>query len=98
MSFTKFSSKASVARTQAPGNYRKLQNYVVNPRTREVVYTPPLALDVPHLAREFIECINKADDVSPILVAGIARFHFMHIHPFIDDNGRTARLLSTLIL
>ncbi len=81
-----------------PGNYRKIQNYVVNSRTREVVYTPPAPLEVPHLMREFTEWINKAEDVSPILVAGIAQFQFVHIHPFIDGNGRTARILSTLIL
>ena len=81
-----------------PGNYRKIQNYVVNSRTREVIYTPPGALDVPHLMRKFVEWINKAEDVSPILVAGIAQFQFVYIHPFIDGNGRTARLLSTLIL
>jgi Fic family protein len=81
-----------------PGNYRKIQNYVVNSRTREVVYTPPGPLDVPHLMREFTEWVSKAEDVSPILVAGIAQFQFVHIHPFIDGNGRTARLLSTLIL
>jgi len=81
-----------------PGNYRKIQNYVVNSRTHEVVYAPPAPLEVPHLMREFMEWINKADDVSPVLVAGIAQFQFVHIHPFIDGNGRTARLLSTLIL
>jgi len=81
-----------------PGNYRKIQNYVVNSRTREVVYTPPAPLDVPHLMREFVEWINKAEDISPILVAGIVQFQFVHIHPFIDGNGRTARLLSTLML
>ena len=80
------------------GNYRKIQNYVVNSRTHEVIYTPPVPLDVPHLMREFVEWINKAEDVSPILVAGIAQFQFVHIHPFVDGNGRTARLLSTLIL
>lgn len=81
-----------------PGNYRKIQNYVVNSRTREVVYTPPAPLDVPPLMREFTDWVSKAEDVSPILVAGIAQFQFVHIHPFIDGNGRTARLLSTLIL
>jgi len=81
-----------------PGNYRKIQNYVVNSRTHEVIYTPPPPLDVPHLMREFTEWINKAEDVSPVLVAGIAQFQFVHIHPFIDGNGRSARLLSTLIL
>ncbi|HCW06586.1 MAG TPA: Fic family protein [Cytophagales bacterium] len=81
-----------------PGNYRKIQNYIANSRTREVIYTPPGPLDVPHLMREFVEWINKTDDLSPILVAGRAQFQFVHIHPFIDGNGRTARLLSTLIL
>ena len=81
-----------------PGNYRKIQNYVVNSRTREVIYTPPAPLEVPHLMLEFVDWLNKAGDLSPILVAGIVQFHFVHIHPFIDGNGRTARLLSTLIL
>jgi Fic family protein len=57
-----------------PGNYRKIQNYVVNSRTREVVYTPPAPLDVPHLMREFTKWVSKAEDVSPVLAAGIAQF------------------------
>ena len=81
-----------------PGNYRKIQNYVVNSRTKEVIYTPPPPLEVPHLMREFVHWINKGEDMSSILVAGVAQFQFVHIHPFIDGNGRTARLLSTLIL
>jgi len=81
-----------------PGHYRKVQNYVVNSRTKEVIYTPPGPLEVPHLMREFVDWLNQAADLSPVLVAGIAQFQFVHIHPFIDGNGRTARLLSTLIL
>lgn len=81
-----------------PGNYRKIQNYVINARTREVVYTPPPPIDVPQLMREYAKWVSNAADVSPILVAGIAQFQFVHIHPFLDGNGRTARLISTLIL
>ena len=80
------------------GNYRKIQNYVVNSRTREVIYTPPPPIDVPHLMHEFIEWINTSEGISPVLVAAISQFQFVHIHPFIDGNGRTARLISTLIL
>lgn len=57
-----------------PGNYRKIQNYVVNSRTREVIYTPPTPFDVPHLMQEFVEWINSTEDFSPILVAGISQF------------------------
>lgn len=81
-----------------PGNYRKIQNYVANSITREIIYTPSGPLEVPHLMREFVDWINKIEDTSPVLTAGIAQFQFVHIHPFIDGNGRTARLLSTLIL
>ena len=33
-----------------------------------------------------------------MLVSGIAQFQLVHIHPFVDGNGRTSRLLSTLCL
>ena len=81
-----------------PGNYRKIQNYVVNSRTREVIYTPPPPIDVPHLMKEFVLWINSIGNISPILIAGISQFQFVHIHPFMDGNGRTARILSALIL
>lgn len=81
-----------------PGSYRKVQNYVVNSRTKEVVYTPPSPFNVPVLMKEFVDWLNKSGDISPILIAGITQFQFVHIHPFIDGNGRTARMLSTLVL
>ena len=81
-----------------PGNYRKIQNYVVNSQTKEVVYTPPNPFDVPMLMKEFVDWVNMSGEISPILIAGIVQFQFVHIHPFIDGNGRTARLLSTLVL
>jgi len=33
-----------------------------------------------------------------VLVSGIAQFQLVQIHPFLDGNGRTSRLLSTLCL
>jgi len=81
-----------------PGNYRKIQNYVVNSRTKEVIYTPPAPVEVSLLMREFVTWIKKAEDLSPVFLAGIAQFQLVHIHPFLDGNGRTARLLSTLVL
>ncbi|NOZ76917.1 MAG: Fic family protein [Euryarchaeota archaeon] len=82
----------------SPGKYRKIQNYIINSATGEIVYTPPAAVFVPDMMEELLEWINRQRDISPILLAGIAQFQFVHIHPFLDGNGRTARLLSTLIL
>ncbi len=81
-----------------PGNYRKIQNYVVNSKTQEVIYTPPSPLEVPHLMKDFVGWLNQPGDLSAVLVAGVTQFQFVHIHPFIDGNGRTARILSTMIL
>ena len=82
----------------APGQYRKIQNYVVNSSTGEPVYTPPSAIEVPLMMGELTQWINAEELINPILVAGIAQFQFVHIHPFLDGNGRTGRLLSTLCL
>ena len=83
----------------APGEYRRVQNYVVNSATGQVIYTPPPAHDVPVLMAELIEWLNQPDPAThPVLVSGVAQFELVHIHPFLDGNGRTSRLLSTLCL
>ena len=84
--------------TLEPGQYRQVQNYVVNTATREIIYTPPEPEEVPELMKEFVEWLNNIDDVPPVLAAGIAQHKFVDIHPFIDGNGRTARVLCTLVL
>jgi len=81
-----------------PGMYRRVQNYVVNSLTREIIYTPPPAADVAPLMRELVAWLRAESAVHPVLVAGIAQFQLVHIHPFLDGNGRTSRLLSTLCL
>jgi Fic family protein len=82
----------------APGEYRRVQNYVVNSATGAVVYTPPPAHDVPILMRELVAWLNEPGAVHPALASGVAQFQLVHIHPFLDGNGRTSRLLSTLCL
>jgi Fic family protein len=81
-----------------PGTYRSAQNWIVNSRTREVVYQPPPPQDVAPLMRELVEWLRADTTIHPVLVAGIAQFQLVHVHPFVDGNGRTSRLLSTLCL
>ena len=82
----------------APGVYRKIQNYVVNSVTGETIYTPPPAYDVPIMMAELMDWLNQEHEVHPVLLSGISQFQFVHVHPFLDGNGRTSRLLSTLCL
>jgi len=84
--------------TLEPGRYREVQNYVVDSSTGEIIYTPPPPEEVPELMKEFVEWLNKETGISPVLLAGVAQHTFVDIHPFLDGNGRTARVLCTLIL
>lgn len=81
-----------------PGNYRRIQNYVANSATGEVIYTPPSTVELPIMMSEMVKWLNSNLDIHPVLVSGIAQFQLVHIHPFLDGNGRTSRLLSTLCL
>ena len=68
---------------------------------KEVVeYMPPDTKDVPRLVEEFLSWLNSKEtkDINPVILAGIAHYEVARVHPFIDGNGRTARLLATLIL
>jgi Fic family protein len=81
-----------------PGEWRKIQNFVANNKTGAIIYTPPPAAEVAPLMRELVVWLRGEDAIHPVLVAGIAQFQLVHIHPFVDGNGRASRLLSTLCL
>jgi len=81
-----------------PGAYRRIQNYVANSQTGEVIYTPPSAAEIPIMMSELVKWFNSDLEIHPVLISGIAQFQLVHIHPFLDGNGRTSRLLSTLCL
>lgn len=82
------------------GIYRNRYVVVANRITREVIFRPPANEDVPELIKELVEWLNssEAKELDPIIEAGISHYEFVRIHPFIDGNGRTARVLASLIL
>src|SRR5439155_4216372 len=79
-------------------SYRDGQNVIRDARTKVIVYMPPEAKDVPVLMRALIDWITHSVDIPCPIVAGIAHYQFATIHPYYDGNGRTARLLTTLVL
>lgn len=60
-------------------------------------YLPPNAPKVPQLMQEVYELLNTKTK-EPIETAALIHLKFVDIHPFIDGNGRTARLLLNLYL
>ncbi|MGB2798984.1 MAG: Fic family protein [Dehalococcoidia bacterium] len=79
-----------------PGQYRTGPNWIEDQGV--IVYESPFHVSVPILMREFSEWLTGDEAMSPVLKAGIAHAHLVAIHPFVDGNGRTARLLATLLL
>jgi Fic family protein len=66
----------------------------------EVEYMPPKTEEVPILVKELIDWLNLDTTwgTNPVLLAGMVHYEIARIHPFIDGNGRTARLFAMLIL
>ena len=76
------------------GKYRSVQVRITG-----TSYLPPQAFEVPSLMGAFMKWLKRNwQKTNPIELASLVHFKLVHIHPFIDGNGRTARLLTNLIL
>ncbi len=83
-----------------PTPYRDGQNAIRDSASGAIIYLPPEAKDVPSLMIALVEWVHRAEKEGlPVpLIAGLAHYQFVTIHPYYDGNGRTARLLATFIL
>ena len=63
------------------------------------IHIPPSAVKIKRLMNEFFEWYyENKKRLSTAELAAWIHYKIVHIHPFIDGNGRTARLLMNLIL
>ena len=84
---------------QAPGEFRRSQNWIGGTRPGNAAFFPPPA-------EEVLECMSKLElflhdqpEPTPVLLkAALAHVQFETIHPFLDGNGRLGRLLIALLL
>ncbi len=73
------------------GRYRQV---IVRISGSTVVFPNPIK--VPDLISDFMQWLHSCKD-HPLLLAAMAHYKLVTIHPFIDGNGRTARLLMNLL-
>ncbi len=78
---------------QYAGKYRDIQVRITGSK-----HTPPEALNLPQIMHDFTTKYLVHAQGHAIEQAALAHFHLVSIHPFVDGNGRTARLLMNLIL
>ncbi|MFZ5376336.1 MAG: Fic family protein [Patescibacteria group bacterium] len=91
---------ANLLQDDQVGEFRKKQVIVRGAQNGEVVFRPPVSVEVPFLVEEFFQWLNHptTKNIHPILRAAATHYQLAFIHPFIEGNGRTARALATLVL
>ena len=81
------------------GKLREEPVFVNDPKTGTKIYWPPDTKDVISLMNDLINFITISKNViDPLIIAGIFHKQFVIIHPFMDGNGRTARLATKVLL
>lgn len=75
------------------GRFRSSQVFVGH-------HVPPHPADVPRHMRELVQWLNSDDTLQlhPVEFAALAHYKLVYVHPFVDGNGRTSRLLMNLVL
>lgn len=79
------------------GALRQNPIYIADQEGRTVYDGPEVAI-LDQEINELLAWLAAADDIHPVIAAGILHFHFVSIHPLADGNGRTTRLLTHLYL
>lgn len=80
---------------ESPGNWRR---HNIQPFSGGM--RPPDYTDVPSRMTDWVASVNRIRELDAPIAEAVARVHldFERIHPFIDGNGRTGRLLTNLLL
>lgn len=80
-----------------PGEYKKHPNHVLQADGTIHKYVEPIQVSAE------MDCLcdwvsENIDKLHPVIVAAVAHYNMVRIHPFDDGNGRGARILMNLIL
>lgn len=82
-----------------PGEVRRTQNWIHGTSPSNARYVPPPAHEIPRALGDLEKFIHaKGCSYPPLIKAALLHAQFETIHPFVDGNGRTGRLLVTMYL
>ena len=94
----KLMQEARTTHFSNPGEFRKSQNWIGGTRPDNARFVPPPIEDMNRALGDLEKFINSNDDIAIIIKAGLIHAQFETIHPFLDGNGRTGRMLITFYL
>jgi len=81
-----------------PGNFRKSQNWIGGTSPANASFVPPPPIEMKRSLNDFEKFLHSKKAMLPLLKVGLIHAQFETIHPFLDGNGRTGRLLISLYL
>lgn len=83
-----------------PGEFRRTQNWI-GPggcSLTQATYVPPPPHDMIQALDNLEKFLHDSTPIPALIRVGLAHAQFETIHPFLDGNGRTGRLLITFLL
>lgn len=81
-----------------PGEFRHTQNWIGGTRSDNARFVPPPVREMNQALNDLEKFIHADDEYLPLIKAGLLHAQFETIHPFLDGNGRTGRMLVTMFL
>lgn len=94
----KLMHKARATHFSDPGEFRKSQNWIGGTQPDNARFVPPPVDDMHKALTDFENYMHSEDGTLPVIKAGLLHAQFETIHPFLDGNGRTGRMLVTFYL
>ncbi|OGO37328.1 MAG: hypothetical protein A2W35_02515 [Chloroflexi bacterium RBG_16_57_11] len=83
---------------KTPGEFRTSQNWIGGHSPSTSIFVPPPPTELFRCLDDFEKFLYSGDEYPPLIKAALAHAQFETIHPFLDGNGRTGRLLTTFYL
>ncbi len=81
-----------------PGEFRASQNWISGTSPSNALFVPPPVDEMNQALGDFDEFLHDEKSFLPLMHIGLMHAQFETIHPFLDGNGRTGRLLITMLL
>ncbi len=83
---------------KTPGEFRRSQNWIGGGSPNTAKFVPPPPSEMHRCLDDFEKFLYAKNQYAPLIKAALAHAQFETIHPFLDGNGRTGRLLTTFYL